>query len=551
MILHLLRRSLQEALDSWAREQGITEPGPIVLNLPPPHVEADVSLPYPMQAAKALKRRPLDVAGELAGPLKGLRLEEPGGPDIPLLDASEAAAPGFLNLRLSREALAWNLAQIGGDPPYGSAPDAPRRNINLEFVSANPTGPVHVASARAATLGDSLARILKLRGRLVATEYYVNDVGRQVELLGRSVKARCEEARGRPFEFPEDGYHGGYIKDLAAEAPSEAESWAPGDFSKFAVERMLAAHRRDLEELFQVHFDRWFRESELHESRALEKTLAKLRKLGHCYEKDGAVWLGSSDTEAGDDNDRVLVRADGRPTYFLADIAYHEDKLSRGFAELIDIWGADHHGYVPRMKAAVEALGHPPGTFHAIIHQLVHLCRGKEAVKMSKRAGEFVTLRELVEEAGLDATRFFFALRSPNSHMSFDIELAKKQSQENPVYYVQYVHARIRSIFREAEKHGLKPLPGSTPEPTARALLVKLAWFPEALKTCERELSPHPLASYLMELSGLFHPFYEQCRVADPEAAETSAARLFLCGAVAKVIGDGLSLLGVSAPEKM
>jgi arginyl-tRNA synthetase len=536
MILHRLRQALQEDLALWAREQGISGHIPLVFNPPPPHVEADISLPYPMQAAKVLKRKPLDVAAEIAVKLKALQLRDL---KIALLESAEAAAPGFINLKLSGEALSWNLSAIGAEQPYGLDPDVPKRRINLEFVSANPTGPVHVASARAATLGDSLARILSRRGHFVRTEYYVNDAGRQVDLLGRSVKARFDEARGRPSDFPEDGYHGGYIADIAAEAPPQALDWAPEDFSKFAVERMLAAHKRDLEELFQVHFDRWFRESELHASKSLDKTLEKLRKLKHAYDKDGAVWLGSSETEAKDDKDRVLVRADGRPTYFLADIAYHEDKLARGFAELIDIWGADHHGYVPRMRAAIEALGYAPGTFHAIIHQLVHLYRGKEAVKMSKRAGEFVTLRELVEEAGLDACRFFFALRSPNAHMNFDIELAKKQSQENPVYYVQYVHARIRSIFREAEKHALKPRPGGTPEPTARALLVKLAWFPEALQTCERDLSPHPLASYLMELSGLFHPFYEQCRVADPGAA------------VAKVIADGLGLLGVSAPEQM
>ncbi|MBI5242177.1 MAG: arginine--tRNA ligase [Elusimicrobia bacterium] len=548
MLFHRLRRAIHAKLDAWAQARGIERPQAVVLNTPPPHVSADVSLPYPMQAAKALKRKPLDVAGELAAELNGLRLS---GPELPLVESAQAAPPGFVNLRLSEEALAWNLGMIGSDQRYGFDPDAPKRSVNLEFVSANPTGPVHVASARAATLGDSLARILARRGHIVKTEYYVNDVGRQVDLLGRSVKARWDEAHGRPCVFPEDGYHGEYIKDIAAEAPPGAEKWTPEEFSKFAVERMLSAHKRDLEELFQARFDRWFRESELHGAKALDKTLDKLRRLGRAYEKDGAVWLGSSETEAGDDKDRVLVRGDGRPTYFLADIAYHEDKLSRGFSELIDIWGADHHGYVPRMKAAIEALGHPPGSFHTIIHQLVHLCRGKEAVKMSKRAGEFVTLRDLVEEAGLDATRFFFALRSANSHMNFDIELAKKESQENPVYYVQYVHARIRSIFREAEKSALSPKPGAATEPTARALALKLAWFPEALKTCERELSPHPLASYLMELAGLFHPFYEQCRVVDTAAAETSSARLFLCKGVVIVIKDGLSLLGVSAPEKM
>ena len=278
------------------------------------------------------------------------------------------------------------------------------------------------------------------------------------------------------------------------------------------------------------------------------------------YEKEGAVWLGTSGAaESEDDKDRVLIKADGVPTYFLADIAYHEDKFSRGFEQSIDIWGADHHGYVPRMKTAIAALGHPPEAFHVVIHQLIHLFRGQEAVKMSKRTGEFVRLREVVEEVGKDACRFFFALRTPDSHLNFDLELAKKQSSENPVYYCQYVHARICSIFREAEKQGLLgpelPLPGPNGQlltsAEERALLLKIAWFPEVLKDCERLLSPHPLANYILELAGLYHPFYEKCRVVDPQAPEVSRARLLLCAGVRDVIAQGLGLLGVSAPEQM
>ncbi|MFA6031189.1 MAG: arginine--tRNA ligase [Elusimicrobiota bacterium] len=544
MILEKLRVHAQSRVADWARAQGLEAPGPLVVNPAPAHVRADACLPYPLQAAKALGRKPLEVAAELAK-----LLEDPD-----LFEKVEAAPPGFINVLFTPKALGWTLQGLlfpDGAPPYGFDPDLRKRRVLIEFISANPTGPVHVASARAATLGDSLSRILTRRGHGVKTEYYVNDAGRQVELLGLSVAARYAELKGRPAAFPEEGYRGEYIKDVAAAAPAEADGWGPADFSRFAIERMLAAHRADVE-LFGVRFDRWYLETELHAAKALDRTLEKLRARGVVYEKEGAVWFGTSSTEAEDDKDRVLVRADGRSTYYLADIAYHEDKFSRGFDRLIDIWGADHHGYVPRMKAAVEALGHPPESFHAIIHQLVHLFRGKEAVKMSKRAGEFVTLRELVEEAGLDACRFFFALRGPNAHMNFDIELARKQSQENPVFYVQYVHARIHSIFAEAAKHALIGDPKlPTPEPAARALLVKLAWFPEVLRACERELSPHPLATYLMELAGLYHPFYEQCRVVDPAALEPSKARLALCAGVAALIKDGLGLLGVSAPEKM
>lgn len=544
MLLGRLRSALAARLASALPGVPVPDAGSLVINPAPAHVQADLSLPFPMQTAKLLKRKPLDLAAELATALK----------DIPELESVQPSPPGFLNLRLNVAVLGGNLRSILERGPAPAAlPGVRARRILLEFVSANPTGPVHVASGRAATLGDSLARILRRRGHEVATEYYVNDAGKQVRMLGLSIKARFEQARGRAVEVPEGGYQGEYIRGLAASAPPEAAGWETERFGRFAVERMLEAHRRDME-LFGVAFDRWFHESELHASGAVEETLAKLRSLGHVYEKEGAVWLGSSAMEAEDDKDRVLVRADGRPTYFLADIAYHQDKLERGFTELIDIWGADHHGYVPRMQAAVEALGRPKGTLKIIIHQLVHLFRGKEAVKMSKRAGEFVTLAELVTEAGLDACRFFFALRGANVHMNFDLELAKRQSQENPVYYVQYVHARIRSIFREAEGRGLKPGPERSAlltDGSERALLVQLAWFPEVLAVCERELSPHPLASYLMELAGLYHPFYERCRVVDEGARELSEARLALCAGTAAVIQDGLGLLGVSAPEKM
>ncbi|MBI5597724.1 MAG: arginine--tRNA ligase [Elusimicrobia bacterium] len=543
MILEHLRAAAQERLAAWGKERGIDAP-PAVFNPAPPHVLADASLPWPLAAAKLLRKKPLEVAAEAANQLKGL----------PGVVGAEAAPPGFVNLTFSTPALGADLAGVIADSrTAGRGSLAARRSILLEFVSANPTGPVHLASSRAAGLGDSLARILRRRGHSVATEYYVNDAGNQVEKLGLSVKARWDQARGMDTPLPEKGYQGGYIADIAASAPPAAASWTPADFSRFAIEAMLAQHKTDMA-AYGVSFDRWYRESELHAAGAVEAVLQKLKRLGKAYEKEGAVWLGSTAEEGDDDKDRVLVRADGRPTYFLADIAYHEDKFSRGADELIDIWGADHHGYVPRMKAAMSALGHPPEAFHAIVHQLVHLFRGSEAVKMSKRAGEFVTLRELVELAGLDACRFFFAMRSPNSHMNFDVELARKQSNENPVFYVQYVHARIASIFREAGASGAseaEPDWALLTETEERALLVKAAWLPETLRACEKELSPHPLPTYLMELSGLYHKFYERCRVLDPEDAARTKARLALCRGVQTVIAEGLGLLGVSAPQEM
>lgn len=550
MILTALRKSLLSKASAWAKAQNLILPENSALAAPPPHVAADICLPWPMAIAKSARKNPLEVAQSLAKAFES----------IPEIETVSASPPGFVNIRLAGSALCANLKAITLSPgSYGRDEAGPGKSVLIEYVSANPTGPLHLASGRAATLGDSLVRILRRIGRKVAAEYYVNDAGGRVELLGQSIKARYEQLRGKDVPVPEKGYQGEYLKDMAAQAPKEAASWDSAAFGRWTMDELLSSHKNDMK-AFGVVFDRWFLESELYSAKAVESTLELLKKRGVVYEKDGAVWLGTASEEAaGDDKDRVLVRSDGRPTYFSADIAYHKDKFDRGWETLIDIWGADHHGYVPRMKAAITALGKPPEAFHAIVHQLVHLFRGTEAVKMSKRAGEFVTLQELIKEVGVDACRFFFALRAPNSHMNFDLQLAKKQSSENPVFYCQYVHARIGSIFKEAAKQGIlgagEPLPGPNARfltsPEERALMVKIAWFPELLKTCERELSPHPLANYILELAGLFHPFYEKCRVVDPANPEVSRARLLLCAGVRDVIREGLGLLGVSAPEQM
>jgi arginyl-tRNA synthetase len=547
VIVESFREAAFRRLSDLARAKGAEAPAG-ALQPVPAHVKADAALSWPLAAAKVMKRKPLDLAAEAAAALRGL----------PGLAAADPAPPGFVNVSFSLEALGAELKRLLSDPASaGRDATAEPRDILLEFVSANPTGPVHLATSRAATLGDSLARILRRRGHAVRTEYYVNDAGKQVERLGQSVRARWDQARGMDTPVPEKGYQGEYIADIAKAAPPEAASWTDAQFARLAIDTMLAQHKEDMK-LFGVAFDRWYLESELHAAGAVQKTLEKLKGLGKAYEKDGAVWLGTVSDDTDDDKDRVLVRQDGVPTYFLADIAYHEDKYARGASELIDIWGADHHGYVPRMKAAVAALGHPPESFHPIVHQLVHLVKEEDfvkvAMKMSKRKGNFIVLRELVEVVGLDACRFFFAMRTPNTHMQFDWELAQKKSNDNPVFYVQYVHARIASIFREAKAQGLAPgTPdwGLLTDPAERALMVKLAWLPETLKACEKELSPHPLPTYLMELAGLYHAFYERCRVLAPENAALTAARLGLCGAVKNTLKEALGLLGVSAPEEM
>ncbi len=539
------QKKIAEKIRSWAQARSLSLPEELPLSLAPAHVKADLSLVCPLQIAKMNQKNPLDLAKEIAEILGGLDGVERADP----------APPGFVNLTLSEEVLWENLKTAVRSPGvYGRREDINPEKMIIEFVSANPTGPLHLASGRGGALGDSLVRILKRLGHEVAAEYYINDAGNQIEKFGKSLWAR---RKGEPV--PEDGYHGEYIAQLAQSFPKEADSWSADELAKHGIEALLKTHQEDMA-AFGVSFDRWFRESELHKAKALDAALEILKARGMVYQKDGATWLGTaSSSSSEDDKDRVLIRQDGRPSYFLADIAYHQNKYSRGFSRLIDILGADHHGYVPRMKAAIAALGYPEKSFHAIVHQLILLFRGKEPVKMSKRAGEFVRLKEVIDEVGKDACRFFFAMRTPHSHLNFDLELAKKRTSENPVYYCQYVHARICSIFEEAERQkiaekGIVPFfqkKGAPLFPEERALLIKIAWFPEILKSVEKELSPHPLANYVLELAGLFHPFYEKCRVVDSQDLELSRARLFLCEGVRLIIKEALGLIGVSSPEKM
>ncbi|OGS14110.1 MAG: arginine--tRNA ligase [Elusimicrobia bacterium RIFOXYA2_FULL_58_8] len=507
------------------------------LAAPPAHIDCDASIAWPISAARLLKKSPLKIAEELASALAA---------DC----AAQAVAPGFVNIKFSNEFLFGALKDLE-KPGCFAQPAFAGEKINLEFVSANPTGPMHLASGRGATLGDSLARIFRALGAEVATEFYVNNVGNQVELLGRSLKARYAKE-----EPPENGYQGDYLKEMAAALPAEAAGWPDARFSEHAVAEMLKLHRADMK-AFGVEFDRWFLESELHQAGAPARTLADLKARSMTYEKEGAVWLGTSTVmESEDDKDRVLVKSDGRNTYFLNDIAYHLDKFDRGFTTVMDIWGADHHGHVPRMEAAVAALGREKNKFKVIIHQQVALLRGEEVIKMSKRAGDFIALKELVGDVGTDACRFFFAARGPHAHLTFDVELAKKKSNDNPVFYVQYVHARISSIFANAAEKGIDPAAGFDEtgvviNAAERALMLKLLWLEKVLLDCAREFSPHLLTTYLTELAASFHSFYANCKVLDPEHREVSAYRLFLLRHVQAIIARGLGLLGVSAPERM
>lgn len=475
----------------------------------------------------------------------------------------DIAGPGFLNFFLSTGWLQEAMADIWKKGPlYGSTNYGAGKKVLIEFVSANPTGPLNVVNARAAAIGDCLAALLEASGYEVSREYYINDAGRQVDLLADSLEARYRQQLGQDVPLPEDGYRGDYLIDIANElieekgdsllklADSERHEW----FKRYAVSRIVEGQKQTLLD-YGLEYDTWFSEKSLRDEGAPEATLQELAEKGYIYEKDGAKWFRS--TEFGDDKDRVVVKSDGEMTYLVPDIAYHKNKFDRGFDHLIDILGPDHHGYVTRLKAGVAALGYPPEKLEVIIAQTVRLVRGNEVVKMSKRGGEFVTMDELLEEAGKDACRFFFLMRAPSSHLDFDLDLARVQSNENPVYYVQYAHARLASIFRQARQEGIVPALGPNEidfsllrEPCEIQLMKLLAAFPEEVYEIGQAREPNRLINYMMNVASAFHSFYTQCRVLG-EDKELSAARLYLARVCQIVLANALRMAGVSAPEAM
>nr|WP_092073539.1 arginine--tRNA ligase [Dendrosporobacter quercicolus]NSL48024.1 arginine--tRNA ligase [Dendrosporobacter quercicolus DSM 1736]SDM63530.1 arginyl-tRNA synthetase [Dendrosporobacter quercicolus] len=522
----------------------------IVLEVPPQKEFGDYATNFALQAARAARTKPRAIADAIV-----LRLHESW------LDKAEIAGPGFINFYLKADWLYQSLAAILADGrEYGNTTAGAGKRVQIEFVSANPTGPLHVGHGRGAAVGSALANLLKAAGYEVEREYYINDAGNQIDHLAASVNARYLALLGQPAEFPADGYHGRDIIDTAQRIiDHEGDIYLKmsaderlAAFKELALKEKLAALKEDLQ-AFNVEFDAWFSERTLHQSGAISETCQLLKDNGSIYEQDGALWLKS--TAYGDDKDRVVIRENGVPTYLAADIAYHRNKAERGFGSLINIWGADHHGYICRVKAALAALGYDAAMLEVLVLQMVSLYRDGELVKMSKRTGQSVTLTELIEEVGCDAARFFFIMRSIDSQLDFDLDLAKARSNENPVYYIQYAHARIASIFRQADEAGIDRRWSGCDfrvlaAPPEIDLIKKMGEYPDEISYAALERAPHRVARYVYELAGLFHAFYNQCRIVGVEP-ELAVARLALVTAVQNTIRHALTILGITAPEKM
>ena len=485
-------------------------------------------------------------------------IQDPEG----ILEKNEIAGPGFINFFLKPSAWHPVLREIHeADTRYGATDIGKGQKFQVEFVSSNPTGPLHVGHGRGAAVGDAVANILSFCGYDVQKEYYINDSGRQIETLGRSVLLRYQEMFGQKVDFPEECYQGDYIRDLADEIKTEKgdtllrqpEDEALMICARFAADKILAGIRQDLKK-FGVEFDRWFSEQSLYDSGRVDEILEIFRKREIVYEKEGALWFKTSDF--GDEKDRVVVKNNGETTYFASDIAYHQDKYDRGFERVVDVWGADHHGYIPRMKAAIEASGHRRDQFDVILVQLVNLLRAGEPVAMSTRAGKFETLGDVINEVGRDAARFIFLTRHYESALDFDLEVAKQKSNDNPVYYVQYVHARISSIMRKGKARGTAEVSwednaaAQLIEPEEIELIKTLARYPDILAGSARSMEPHRVTYYLMNLASAFHTYYNKHRVLSDDP-QLRRGRLNLVLAVQKVIRNGLTLLGVSAPDRM
>jgi arginyl-tRNA synthetase len=515
----------------------------------PEHGDFSANLPLRIQGLARMKA--VEVAEVLRGHV----------PSHEAVSEVQVAPPGFLNVYLDPHWLAARAPDIAADTGYGASDLGGGAKVQIEYLSANPTGPVHIANARGGVIGSTLANVLRTAGFTIEEEYYVNDAGTQIAIFGRTLYARYQQLFGREVEIPENGYPGEYMIDVAQAIKDEVgeQFLAPEGqdadpaLGEAGIQAMIGQIREDLK-LIGVEYDSWFSERELQvEGGPYDRVLADLREQGHIVERDGAVWFASS--QLGESKDNVIIRSDGAPTYFATDIAYHYEKFAtRGFARVIDIWGADHQGHVSRLKLAIDALGEDSSKLEVLLYQLVSLRRGDEVVPLSKRAGEIVTLREVVEEVGSDATRFFFLATSPNSAIDFDLELAQTQSDENPVYYVQYAHARIASVLEKAAEEGLSSEGADTSllqHEAEQTLLRKLILLPEVMQQVAETLEPQPLPHYSTELAAAFHVFYTQCRVIDADDEALSRARLLLMEATHVVLARALGLMGLSAPDQM
>lgn len=547
-----MKKYLAEIIGNALKDLGFEYIPTVDIEVPRKDSMGDLATTVAMSLAAKLKKPPRKIAEEIVDAIR----------DKTLFEKIEIAGPGFINFTFSREYFYSEIKNILEQKSTFLREDIGKgKKVLIEFISANPTGPLHLGHGRGGATGEALSNLLKAAGFHVEREYYINDAGKQVRLLGLSVFARYQQLLKREYPFPEDGYKGTYVEEIAGSIMREkGDAYAASAFDEvseyfidYAYKKILRGIKNDLND-FGIAFDIWQSENELYEKGDVEKAIGDLKKKGVIYDKDGALWFRS--TVFGDDKDRVIVKQDGEYTYFASDIAYHRKKIEKRYDELIDIWGADHHGYIPRMHAVIEALGYPKEKLRVLLVQMVTILRGGQPVQMSKRTGEFITLREVMEEVGVDTTKFIFLTRRPDSHLEFDLDVAKAQSSENPVFYVQYAHARINSIFLNAREKGintdnlsdidLNPLSTHEELKLIRKLLVYPMVFEGAVHTHE----PHRITFYLQELSGMFHPFYNKHRVMSDDL-ELTMARLALCEAIKIVLQDGLMTLGVRAPEKM
>ncbi|MGE7616448.1 arginine--tRNA ligase [Paenibacillus sp. FSL F4-0243] len=554
--LELVNERVKEAVADAIVNAGIVAPEEvpdIVLEVPRDKAHGDLATNAAMQLTKIAKRNPRQIAEAIIEHLDTSSAS---------IEKAEIAGPGFINFTLSKNYLYPIISLVAeqGDD-YGRINIGQGQKVEMEFVSANPTGSLHLGHARGAAVGDALCNVLDYAGYQVTREYYINDAGNQVVNLCKSIETRYLQELGQEAEMPEDGYHGedikGFAKELVAEKGDTLLEMSPSDraafFRTYGLNKELDKIKRDLG-LFRVNFDIWFSETSLYENGEVLRSLDELRDRGEVYEQDGATWLQT--TKYGDDKDRVLIKNDGTYTYLTPDIAYHSDKYGRGYDKMINIWGADHHGYIPRMKAAMSALGNDPEKLVVLIAQMVSLFQNGEKVKMSKRTGKAVTMEDLMEEVGIDAIRYFFTMRSMDSHLDFDMDLAISTSNENPVFYVQYAHARICSIFRQAEEQGIS-IPDYAEIDFSKLtavheydLLRKIGELPAEIAVAAEGYAPHRLIRYVYELAAMFHSYYKAERVITEDAAQT-VARLALLGAARTTIANVLRLVGVSAPDRM